>query len=148
MVIRMMTVGAAVALVAVAGCSSKDSSTSSATSTQAGSTPTAVVVDGQKQNVTGAVSCTAADPNTNVAIGDPTAGVGAVVGNDTPPTVHSVGLGSVNGVTLGFSDAAGQGTATATKTGNAYKITGTAVGFDTANQKSVTKPFELDFTCT
>ena len=29
-----------------------------------------------------------------------------MLGNDNPPIVHSVGLGNVNGITLGFSDAA------------------------------------------
>jgi lipoprotein LpqH len=147
---RVVTIGmagAAVAVAAVTGCSSTSSTTSS-TSGSAGAAPTAVIVDGQKQNVSGAVSCTAADANINVAVGDSTTGVGAVLGNVSPPAVHSVGLGSVNGVTLGYSDAAAsQGNASATKSGNAYKVTGTAVGLDTSSQQSVTKSFELDFTC-
>ncbi|MCV7213684.1 lipoprotein LpqH [Mycobacterium crocinum] len=141
----------AIAVCAVAGCSSNDSdksSSSSASGSAAASAGTTVLVDGQKQDVTGTVVCTAADANTNVTIGDSTAGVGAVLSNDSPPAVHSVGLGSVSGVMLGYADGAGgQGAASASKTGNSYKITGTAVGFDASTQQQLTKPFELDFTC-
>jgi lipoprotein LpqH len=140
--------GAAIAVAAVTGCSSTSPTKTSSTSGSAGAGPTAVIVDGQNQNVSGAVSCTAVAANTNVAIGDATTGVGAVLSNDTPPAVHSLGLGSVNGVTLGYSDAApSQGNASATKSSSTYKITGTAVGLDTSSQQSVTKSFELDFTC-
>jgi lipoprotein LpqH len=108
---------------------------------------TKVVVDGQDQNVTGQASCTAAGDNINIGIGDPTNGVGAVVTNTDPPAVHAVGLGTPNGSALGYSDAAqSQGNADATKVGNSYKITGTAVGVD-SNSQPVTKPFELDVAC-
>jgi lipoprotein LpqH len=147
-VVMIGVAGAAIAVAAISGCSGTSSTKTSSTSGSASAGPTAVIVDGQNQNVSGAVSCTAADANTNVAIGDATTGVGAVLSNDSPPAVHSVGLGSVNGVTLGYSDAApSQGSASATKSGSTYKITGTAVGLDTSSQQSVTKSFELDFTC-
>jgi lipoprotein LpqH len=147
-VVMIGMAGAAIAVAAISGCSGTSSTKTSSTSGSASAGPTAVIVDGQNQNVSGAVSCTAADANTNVAIGDATTGVGAVLSNDSPPAVHSVGLGSVNGVTLGYSDAApSQGNASATKSGSTYKITGTAVGLDTSSQQSVTKSFELDFTC-
>ena len=152
MVTRVVMIGVVSALVAacaITGCSSGSSSTSPSTSGSAvASGSTTVLVDGQNQNVSGAVTCTAAGTNTNVAIGDTNGGVGAVVSNDSPPAVHSVGLGTVNGVTLGYADAAaGQGNASATKTGNSYKVTGTAVGYDTSSQQQVTKSFELDFSC-
>jgi ipoprotein LpqH len=73
-----------------------------------------------------------------------------VVTNTNPPAVHSVGLGSVNGVVLGYSDAASNqaANATATQNGKTYKITGTAAGVDVANsQQAVTKSFEMDMTC-
>ena len=67
--------------------------------------------------------------------------------NADPPAVHSVGLGSVNDVTLGYSDAATtQPTPTVTKDGKSYKITGTATGVDTANNP-VSKSFEIDAVC-
>ncbi|MBO0866530.1 MAG: lipoprotein LpqH [Mycobacterium sp.] len=142
--------GAALVAAALVGCSSNKSNTgsSSSSSPSPGGAP-AVSIAGQKQSISGQVSCVTSGDNINIGIGDPTAGIGAVVTNANPPAVHSVGLGNVNGVTLGYSDTApGQGNAQATKNGNAYKITGTATGVDMANpQQPVTKPFEMDLTC-
>ena len=111
-----------------------------------------VTIDGQKQNITGQVSCTVAGDNTNIGIGDAANGVGAVVSNANPPIVHSVGLGNVNGVALGFSDAApGQGgNAGAAQSGKTYSIKGTATGVDMSNPQQpqqVTKSFQMDVTC-
>lgn len=136
---------------ACAGCSSNKSNTGASSSAPPPAGPQ-VIVDGQAQNVTGQVTCNAANGNTTIGIGDATAGVGAVVSNDNPPIVHSVGLGSVNGVTLGFSDAApNQGSnAGAAVNGKSYAIKGTATGVDMSNPnqpQTVTKPFELDVTC-
>jgi lipoprotein LpqH len=134
-----------------AGCSSNKSSTGASSTAVAPSGPQ-VIVDGQNQNVTGQVTCTVAGANTNIGIGDATNGVGAVVSNDNPPIVHAVGLGTVNGVSLGFSDAApGQANqAGAAVSGKSYAIKGTATGTDMSNPQSpqqVTKTFEIDVTC-
>jgi ipoprotein LpqH len=147
--------GVAMVVAGCAGCSSNKSNTSSAGSAPSAAPSAAgpqVIVDGQKQNVTGQVSCTAAGDNTNIGIGDATNGVGAVVSNANPPIVHSVGLGSVNGVTLGFSDAAPNqgGNAGAAVSGKSYAIKGTAAGVDMSNSQQpqqVTKSFEMDVTC-
>jgi ipoprotein LpqH len=154
---RGIVVGvAAVAMVAagMAGCSSNKSSTnaSSSTSASAAAVPTQVIADGQNQIVTGQVSCTANGDNTNIGIGDASNGVGAVVSNANPPIVHAVGLGSVNGITMGFSDAAPNqgGNAGAAQNGKTYAIKGTATGSDMSNPqepKQVTKSFEMDVTC-
>jgi ipoprotein LpqH len=145
--------GVAVVVAACAGCSSNKSNTgaSSSSATAAAAGPQ-VIVDGQNQNVTGQVTCTPSGANTAIGIGDPTAGVGAVVSNDNPPIVHSVGLGSVNGVMLGFSDnAPNQGSnAGAAVNGKSYAIKGTASGVDMSNPQQpqpVTKSFEMDVTC-
>jgi lipoprotein LpqH len=142
-------VGTALVVAGLVGCSSSTKPSSSPSgSTTASPIVTKVVVDGQDQNVTGAATCTVAGDNTNIGIGDPTNGVGAVVSNTDPPAVHAVGLGSPNGSTMGYSDAAqSQGSAEATKVGNSYKITGTAVTLDTTNSQPVTKSFELDVAC-
>jgi len=134
-----------------AGCSSNKSSTGASSTASAPAGPQ-LIVDGQNQNVTGQVACTVAGANTNIGIGDATNGVGAVVSNDNPPIVHSVGLGSVNGVTLGFSDAAPNqaNQAGAAVSGKSYAIKGTATGTDMSNPQSpqqVTKTFEIDVTC-
>lgn len=145
--------GVALVIAAGTGCSSNKSGTSpSGSSSPAGAAGPLVIVDGQNQNVSGQVTCTAAGDNTNIGIGDPTAGLGAVVSNGNPPLVHSVGLGTVNGVALGFSDAAPNqgGSAGAAVNGKTWAIKGTATGVDMSNPQQpqqVTKSFELDVTC-
>ena len=145
--------GVAVVVAACAGCSSNKSNTGAGASSSAPSAAgPQVTVDGKNQNVTGQVTCNSANGVTTIGIGDATAGVGAVVSNDNPPIVHSVGLGSVNGVTFGFSDAApNQGSnAGAAVNGKSYAIKGTASGVDMSNPnqpQTVTKSFEMDVTC-
>lgn len=129
--------GATLVVAGLTGCSSGTTGTGSSSS-GAAATPivTKVTIDGQDQNVTGAATCTPSGDNVNIGIGDPTNGVGAVVTSADPPAVHAVGLGSAGGSTLGFSDAAeSQGSAEATKQGNSYKITGTAVGMDPSSSR-------------
>jgi lipoprotein LpqH len=145
--------GVAVVVAACAGCSSNKSNTGAGASSSAPSAAgPQVTVDGKNQNVTGQVTCNSANGVTTIGIGDATAGVGAVVSNDNPPIVHSVGLGSVNGVTLGFSDAAPNqaSNAGAAVNGKSYAIKGTASGVDMSNPQQpqpVTKSFEMDVTC-
>jgi ipoprotein LpqH len=142
--------GAAIVIAGLAGCSSEkkpetSGATSSAASAQGKST---VTIDGKDQAVQGTVVCSTMGDNVNIAIGDATTGIGAVVGTGDNPTVHSVGLGNVNGVTLGYQTGTGQGEAKATKDGSTYKISGTATGVDMANpMQPVNKPFEIDVTC-
>ena len=145
--------GVAMVVAGLAGCSSNKSGTNaSSSSSAAAATGPQVIIDGQQQNITGQVTCTANGDNISIGIGDATNGVGAVVSNANPPIVHAVGLGSVNGITLGFSDAApGQGgNAGAAQDGKSYAIKGTATGADMSNPQQpqqVSKSFELDVTC-
>jgi len=142
--------GAAIVVAGLAGCSSEKKSetsgeTSSAASAEGKST---VTIDGKDQAVQGTVVCSTMGENVNIAIGDATTGIGAVVGTGDSPVVHSVGLGNVNGVTLGFQENAGQGEAKAEKDDNTYKISGTAVGVDMANpMQPLNKPFEIEVSC-
>ena len=143
--------GVAMVVAACAGCSSNKSNTGASTSAPSAAGPQ-VIVDSQKQNITGSATCTPAGGNTNIGIGDASNGVGAVVSNANPPIVHSVGLGNVNGIALGFSDAApGQGgDAGAAQSGKSYAIKGTAAGVDVSNPaqpQQVKKSFEIDVTC-
>lgn len=154
--------GAAVLIASLSGCSSNDksSSSSSSSSKESSSSATAsasataapggtkVTIDGQEQQINGSVVCAAMGGNMNIAIGESATGIAAVVTQGDSPTVQSVGLGNVNGVTLGFQQGAGQGEAKAEKDGNNYKISGTATGIDMSNPMApVTKPFEIDVTC-
>ncbi|OBI80804.1 lipoprotein LpqH [Mycobacterium sp. E740] len=143
--------GAAIVVAGMSGCSSGDkkSETSGETSTAASAQgKTTVTIDGKDQAVQGTVVCSSVGGNTNIAIGDATTGIGAVVSSGDKPTVQSVGLGNVNGVTLGYQSGAGQGEAKAEKDGNTYKISGTATGVDMANPlQPVNKPFEIEVSC-
>jgi lipoprotein LpqH len=152
--------GAAIVIAGLSGCSSdkKSESTSSSTSSASGTASasataapsgggTKVSIDGQDQNVKGTVVCSSMGGNMNIAIGDAATGIAAVVSEDGS-SVQSVGLGNVNGVTLGYQSGAGQGEAKASKDGKTYKISGTATGIDMANpMQPVNKPFEIDVTC-
>jgi ipoprotein LpqH len=144
----LVGVAAAATVVAgLAGCSSNKSSTTSPTSSTAAA-GNQVSIDGQNQNVTGQVTCTPANGNVNIGIGDPSNGIGAVVSGADPPVVQAVGLGNLTGATLGYSAGApNQGTVQATKSGNSYTIKGTATGINTTNQQQLSKPFEMDVTC-
>ena len=83
----------------------------------------------------------------NIAIGDATTGIAAVVSEDGA-NVQSVGLGNVNGVALGYQSGTGQGEAKAEKSDKAWKISGTATGVDLANpMQPVNKPFEISVAC-
>ncbi len=147
--------GAAILAAGISGCSSNKSSTSgsgtssgTSSSSIGGTGGTKVTIDGKDQNVSGSVVCTTAGGNVNIAIGGAATGIAAVLTDANPPEVKSVGLGNVNGVTLGYTSGTGQGKASATKNGNSYKISGTATGVDMANpMQPVNKPFEIDVTC-
>ena len=151
--------GMALVIAGLSGCSSeekKSESESPATSAEAtsetgtassGAGETKVTIDGQDQQVSGTVVCTAMGGNMNIAIGDAATGIAAVVSEDGA-TVQSVGLGNVNGVTLGYTSGTGQGEAKAEKDGNNWKISGTATGIDMANpMQPVNKPFEIAVVC-
>ena len=154
--------GAAIVIAGLSGCSSGNKSaspsSSSASSSAAGTASasataapsgggTKVTIDGKDQNVSGTVVCSSMGGNMNIAIGEATAGIAAVLSSDGS-TVQSVALGNVNGVTLGYQSGTGQGDANASKDGNSYKIPGTAPGIDMANpMQPMTKPFEIDVTC-
>ncbi|MFN8090209.1 MAG: lipoprotein LpqH [Mycobacterium sp.] len=154
--------GAAIVATALSGCSKDEKKTestettkSSAASVTAGSATASsgagaakVTIDGQPHDVNGQVVCAAAGGNYNIAIGEAATGV-AVVMSEDGSAVHSVGLGNVNGVTLGYQEGApGGANAKATKDGSKYTITGSATGVDMANpMQPVTKPFEIEVTC-
>ena len=162
----LVAVGVAtIAFAGVAGCSNDNKSSSktssasttsatSATTSSPGATasspaaaagPATVTVDGQLQNVGGPVVCSTTEGKFSIAIGEVITGV--IVGLEPDASaVHNAGLGTVNGVVLSYTEGAPGNTATATRDGNSYKITGTATGVDTTRQQ-VSKPFEIDVTC-
>ena len=151
--------GAAIVVAGLAGCSSNKSSTgttaastpataSAGPSASSGNSQAKVLIDGQEQGVKGTVTCAKMSGTVNIAIGEATTGIAAVLTDASPPAVKSVGLGNVNGVTLGYQSGVNQGNADATQDGNTYHITGTATGIDMANpMQPVNKPFDITVTC-
>jgi ipoprotein LpqH len=149
--VTVAAAGLAIVVVGLSGCSSDKKSTSvssngSTVAASSGSSTAKVTIDGKDQTVQGTVACTSAAGNVNIAIGGAQTGIGVVLTDASPPVVKSVGLGNVNGVTLGVGGTTGK--ASATKDGSTYKISGTATGVDMANpMQPVNKPFEIDVTC-
>ena len=112
----------------------------------AGSGTAKVTIDGAPQDVDGQVVCSTVGDNFNIAIGNPTTGIGVMMAEDGSK-VNSVGLGNVNGVALGFKRCAGR-----RGVGNQGRKDlhdqGTATGVDMANpMQPMTKPFEISVTC-
>ncbi|GAB3006254.1 lipoprotein LpqH [Mycobacterium bourgelatii] len=124
---------------------SATTSSASATITPAAAGETRVLIGGQPLNTAGPVVCTGYEGRFSIQIGDPITGV--IVGLEQDGSaVHNAGFGNVDGIVLSFTDGAPGNSATATKNGDSYRLTGTATGVDSAGQL-VTKPFEVDVTC-
>lgn len=109
--------------------------------------PATATVDGKPLNVQGEVVCATNDGKYSIAIGDMATGIIVGVEQDAS-VVHGVGLGTVDGVVMSFTEGVPGNNATATKDGNTYKITGTATGVSEANPaEQISKPFEVSVTC-
>jgi Mycobacterium 19 kDa lipoprotein antigen len=109
--------------------------------------PVVVNVDGKPLNVQGQVVCATNDGKYSIAVGDMATGI--IVGLEPDASVvHNVGLGTVDGVVMSFTEGVPGNTATATKNGNTYNITGAASGVSEANPaEQITKPFSITVTC-
>lgn len=141
--------GAAIIIAGLSGCGSDKSETSGETSSAAAAEgKSTVTIDGADQEIQGTVVCSDMGGNTNIAIGDATAGIGAVVTTGDEPSLVSVGLGNVEGATLGYQTGVGANDGKVEKDGKTYKISGTATGADMSNpMQPVNKPFEIEVTC-
>lgn len=160
---------AAIVVAGVAGCSSdkkaetkteasKSEATASASASSvevtsgnmtasAGAGTAKVTIDGQPKDVAGQVACTSTGGTFNIAIGNATSGIAVMMAEDGS-NVTSVALGNIDGVALGYQQGAPGGSASATKDGKNYKISGTATGVDMANpMQPMTKPFEIEVSC-
>ena len=160
-------VGAVVAASA-AGCSSHPPSGSTKTSSTGASAPSSaapattsalptetraaegdakVTIGGKARDVKGEVSCSTGEGAINILIAQPTSAIAISVSEDASK-VHSVGLGSVDGVSLSFQEYAPGVEATATRDGNTYTVKGTATGFNSDDlNKAITETFEITVTC-
>ncbi|GAB5903244.1 MULTISPECIES: lipoprotein LpqH [Mycobacteroides] len=142
--------GAAIIAAGLVGCSSdKSSTTVSGNGGAVATNSTAkVVIDGKEQKIEGSVACSTVGGKMNIGIGSGAQAIAAVLSDGDSPSVTSVGLGNINGVSLGYTEGAPGGKATVKKDGKKYNISGTATGVDMANpMQPVEKPFEIEVTC-
>ncbi|PKZ65031.1 hypothetical protein CYJ73_13725 [Gordonia terrae] len=136
--------GAAALAVALTACGSDDSA-SGGTDAEA-----TVTVDGKELELADkTVGCTDSAGKVTIGIGSGSgSGIGVVLTSGDSPEVESVGLGSLDGVTLGYQKGAGGGSADVTKDGDTYTVSGEASGIDLANPtEHVTKSYEIKVTC-
>ncbi len=142
--IALASVGA-LGLVGVVGACGSDSSDVSTGG------DASVTVDGKAVDLASkTVVCTEQGGKLIIAVGDSGgAGVGATLTTGDSPEAETVGLGSTNGVSLGWTKMVpGAGEAKVSKDGKSYTISGTASGVDPANPMTpVKKPFEIKVTC-
>lgn len=155
MVSRFMVAVAAPAIVAVllAGCGSSKSTTNptpnaSAALGTAGPQGNLVLVEGEDQGPIEHVRCDPYNGGVYIKIGMGAHGV--EIGTDPPAvqTVHfsDILIGGVEAdMGLDFEAGQNEGAAEATKQGNTYKITGTAMSSNASKPGS--KSFEIDVTC-
>jgi lipoprotein LpqH len=117
--------------------------------TEGEGTPPIVIIDGKNQNITAAPVCRTIKGTVNISIGGSGVGIAAKLTDGNPPQVKFVNLGTIAGVPYAFNaETANSGNATATKSGNTYKITGNAAGRSPDDKPTTTlKPFEIDATC-
>lgn len=147
----LIAVTTAALATALSGCAKADnasrttSSGAIGSSTPAAAEPVRVTIGGRAQNVGGPVVCGTNNGKFSIAVGDMATGI--IVGLEPDASVvHGAGLGTVDGVVMSFTEGVPGESATATKTGNSYTITGTASGTDNAGAP-VHKPFEVSVTC-
>ncbi len=100
-----------------------------------------VIIGGTPQIVSGPVVCATNGGRLSITIGDIVIGLA-----QDGSVVHNAALGTVGGVAMSFTEGAPGNSATATKNGNSYKVTGTATGVDNARQM-VSKDFSVNVTC-
>ncbi|TVU86226.1 hypothetical protein FQN05_01860 [Corynebacterium aurimucosum] len=94
------------------------------------------------------IVCQEAAGTMNLAVGSGTAGISAMLSTDDNPTVKGVGMMDADGNTLAYAEGSPMGSATATKEGDSYTVSGEGIVTDPQNPTSMeTKPFELKITC-
>ncbi|OHU22582.1 hypothetical protein BKG76_19265 [Mycobacteroides franklinii] len=132
------------------GCSSgggvhRDSPTSGPVSSSASDAPAAgprVVVDGVVRSVENRVECVTAADMTFVNVGSDSDAIAATLAAGDTPTLQSLTLGIIDGHPLMYNSGHGAAEPTVTKSGQSYKISGTATA-----GLSTPATFELEFTC-
>lgn len=152
-----MAVGSAtIVMVALAGCSSHQGGAGARVNNPAPNSSAAIatanlVVDGRTRQIQPVECVTAANllmANIgNVGIGTDQDGIAVATTAGDNPTLDSLVLGTFDGVPFGWHTTDNTSRPIVTKSGQTFKIVGTAVGPAPSGNGTLSKPFELNFTC-
>jgi hypothetical protein len=138
---------AAVAICTVAGCSSPPAAAPHSSATLPGATAR-VTVAGKDTDTTHAIKCSFVGWMMTITIGSDAAGVTAVVQHGDKLDAKSVSFNNIGGFTGGYWQDL-QGRADVSVARPVYTISGTAVGFNSANPSGARTPetFAIKFAC-
>lgn len=154
---------AGVSVLLAAGCSKgfDRPTASSSSSTTAATTTTAVtaapnlppgqaqvVIGGGDTGPAGMVDCADAGDTTTITIGEGSAGVTLVLTDEVTPTLKSLGIGDLGGVSLGYFDGGNDQVPTITRDGSSYRVTGAGSGTDTSDPSNIVDTtYDISVTC-
>jgi ipoprotein LpqH len=144
--------GAAVFGGALVGCSSGSGNgvgapASSAPPASAPSAGVKIVVDGKARPIQNKVVCVSAGNSVMANIGSNQDGIAITLSAGDNPALEDLNLGTVDGLPLMYSDSDTGPKPTVTKAGSTYKIVGTATSPSPTGTGTVSKPFDMEFTC-
>jgi ipoprotein LpqH len=159
MTTKTSAVGAAL-VAALVGCSSTQPSiVASPSASQPGRTNVTavtngppgqaqVLIGGKNASPGGALDCSTGSGLTTITIGEGAQGAIIVLTDQAAPTVKSIGIGDLGGVSLGYTEGQPGPAPQAARNGNSYTITGSTTGTDTADPtKLVDTTYEISATC-
>jgi lipoprotein LpqH len=133
---------------ASSGASSSSTSSPPATTSSWAGGQTRVVINGQDQGVTENADCTMTSGTIVITIMQGAADYSVHLTDGNPPDVDDITLSNPkNRISLNYMNGMGDGSAQATKKGNAFVITGAIIGTTGSNQGKVSTPFEVDAVC-
>jgi ipoprotein LpqH len=134
--------------VALTGCSgSSEHGTSAPAASAAPTANVKVVVDGKARQVQNSVECVTAANMVFVNIGSDSDGVSLNLSAGENPKVNDLTLGTVDGIPLTYNSSDIGPAPAVAKTGSTYKVVGTASGPGPGGAPNVSKPFDVEFTC-
>lgn len=142
---------ATILVTGLGGCSSHKGGTgaaanSSATNSSGTAVSARLVVDGRTRQMQ-SVECVTAANSMMANIGTDQDGIAVTTTAGDNPTLDSLVLGSFDGVPFGWHTTDETSRPMVIKSGQTYKIVGTAVAPAASGNGTLSKPFELDFTC-
>lgn len=139
--------GAAVFGSALVGCSSGSHNGPSAPAASAPSAAVKVIVDGKARQIQNTVECVTAANMVFANLGSHQDAIAVTLSAGDNPMLQDLTLGTVDGLPLTYNDSNTGPKPTVTKTGSTYKIVGSATSPDPAGTGTVSKPFDVEFTC-